>query len=189
MNNLLPKYFLAPAGAETAKQSTPHLSSWQHKTQKVTLEHFLTGQRGLSSLLVFYNWWKETFNSLEAQGWLNETAVGQLPQKAYKSMAASRLLIPRLHQHRHCHEATWRTHLLLQGALPFPLLMAYLSRTRPVLMHSCLVCIFQAFLECLTHTVRTYAVISLFQSTSTAHWNHLGRLKRLMLPGLHLLRS
>lgn len=52
MNNLLPKYFLAPAGAETAKQSTTHLSSWQHKTQKVTLEHFLTGQRGLS-LLVF----------------------------------------------------------------------------------------------------------------------------------------
>ena len=93
--------------------------------------------KGTFFFTCFYNWWKKTFNSLEAQGWLKETAVGQLPEKAYKSMAASRLLVPRLHQHHVvAKEARWRTDVMSPGVLPFPHLVAHLPRTGPVLMCS-----------------------------------------------------
>lgn len=35
------------AGARTARQSKPHLSNPQYKREKVTIEQFFTGQRGL----------------------------------------------------------------------------------------------------------------------------------------------
>ena len=93
MNHLLPKYLLAPAGAETARQSTPSQQATAQNTGHVrTLPH---RPKGTFFFACFYNWWKKTFSSLEAQGWLKETAVSQLPEKPYKSMAASRLLVPR----------------------------------------------------------------------------------------------
>ena len=71
-----------PTQQLTAQNTEGHVRALPHRP------------KGTFFFACFYNWWKKTFSSLEAQGWSKETAVGQLPEKSYKSMAASRLLIP-----------------------------------------------------------------------------------------------
>ena len=138
MNHLLPKYLLAPAGAETARQSTPQLSSWQHKTQKVTLEHFLTGQRGLSSLLVFTTGGRKHSVLWRPRDGQRRQLWASFLRSLTRTWQHPDFLFPGLHQHHVvAKEARWRTDLLSPGILPFPHLVAHLPQTGPVLMCSC----------------------------------------------------
>ena len=72
-----------PISASTAQNTEGYLRALPYRP------------KGTFFFACFYNCWKKTFSTLEVQGWSKETAVGQLPEKPYKSMAASRLLVPR----------------------------------------------------------------------------------------------
>ena len=99
-----------PSRQSTAQNTEGYLRALPHRP------------KGTFFFACFYNCWKKTFSSSEAQGRSKQTAVGQLPEKPYESMAASRLLFPGLHQHHAiAQEARWRAHLLSLASCPLPI--------------------------------------------------------------------
>ena len=114
--------------------------------------------KGTFFFAYFYNWWKKTFSSSEAQGQSNKAAVGQLPEKPHKSMAASRLLVPRaainimpLPRKPDGGQISWHP-----ASCPFP--TSSFTCPSPLLMCSCFCWIFYAFPEHLSHTTRKHVI-------------------------------
>ena len=115
-----------PSQQSTAQNTEGYLRALPHRP------------KGTFFFACYYNCWKKTFSTLEVQGRSKETAVGQLPEKPYKSMAASRLLVPRAAPAScGCQGSQMEDRPAVAGILASPHLVAHLPRTGPVLMCSC----------------------------------------------------